>query len=640
MRRTFCYYFFFFLYLEIVLHWACYQSVSFSFLLMAFLFTIPFAILFGMLCSFFKKERINGILFKVITTFFIILYLSEMIYYQIYNSFFSYQGLLFLSAVKDGFDKVFQTIVENIGFVILFLLPLGFIYSKHTKYLKRLESLECFAFACFFILFQLFPTFIISYSDKDDFYSMYHLYYHLNVPLFNVENFGFLTSTRMSLQRELFGFQEQVPESEDILNNDSTSLLSSTKVEFNKSSIDFSKVSAPNDTIQQLHDYFGSVKPTSKNQYTGYFKDKNVILIVAESLDMVAVDSTLTPTLYRMTSEGMLFENYFSPTYPAGTADGEYMIEWGLLPIIGNNYSLIDMVYNEAPYILPNVFKELGYKTYAYHNYYGYYNYRNQYFAHLPWDEYKFGDRGMNLYMEKYHASDVDLMVQSVPDYKDEERFFAYYITLSGHGSYDTGSNYIVKKNWNLVSGTNYSANLKGYLAANIELDRGLAHLIQELEKSGALDDTVIAVTSDHTPYYLTGDQLNQKSSIDRNDKFDRNRGIFFIWNSEMKTGTKVEKYAMNIDVLPTLLNLIGYPYDSRLLMGKDILSNSEGLAILSDRSWINEYGRYDTSRQKFYPASDKVVGEQYVAMKNQEVAKMFQISSTMQYQDYYQYLF
>ena len=57
------------------------------------------------------------------------------------------------------------------------------------------------------------------------------------------------------------------------------------------------------------------------------------------------------------------------------------MLEWGILPIIGENYSLIDMVYNTNPYILPREFKSMNYNTYVYHDYFGYYNYRKKYFS-------------------------------------------------------------------------------------------------------------------------------------------------------------------------------------------------------------------------------------------------------------------
>lgn len=641
MRRTFCYSFIFLLYLEIILHFACYQNITGPFLILVLLFNVGFSFLMTLLCSAFSNSRINGIIFKALMTLIIIIYIAELIYYKIYGFYFSYKGLLFIGAVKDGFDKVLKTIGENIIFVILFILPLIFIYSKHTKNLTQMNMKDVLTFTMFVFLFQLYSVFIIDQVNKDEFYSLYNLYYKMDVPLYNVENFGFLTATRLSLQREITHFKEEIPENEDILSNTPSVLAGVTKLEYNKMDIDFNTLIAneQNGTIKSLHEYFAEEKPTVKNAYTGMFKDKNVILILAESLDKVAIDPVLTPTLYKMTQEGIFFENYYTPTYPAGTADGEYMVEWGLFPIIGNDYSLIDMVYNRGPYILPNVFKSLGYTTYAYHNYYGYYNYRNKYFSALPWDVYKFGT-DMDLYMEKFHGSDLEMMEKSVGDFVNQDKFFTYYITLSGHGSYDTGSNYIARKNYHLVQNLGYSSNLKGYLAANIELDRGLEKLEQSLRDSGKLDDTIIMVTSDHTPYYLSGYELNTRSQIDRVNKFGRNQGICFLWNSKLPKPIKVDKYGMNVDLLPTILNLIGYPYDSRLLMGTDLLASGSGIAILSDRSWINEYGSYDNSKGVFYQNDGVQLGEQYISSINQAIAKKFQVSTTMQYEDYYKYLF
>ena len=70
------------------------------------------------------------------------------------------------------------------------------------------------------------------------------------------------------------------------------------------------------------------------------------------------------------------------------------------------------------------------------------------------------------------------------------------------------------------------------------------------------------------------------------------NRSNFILWNSEAKT-VEVDKVGSQIDVLPTLLNLFGIEYDSRLIIGKDILSDAPGLAIFSNRSWVSDYGTY-----------------------------------------------
>ena len=315
------------------------------------------------------------------------------------------------------------------------------------------------------------------------------------------------------------------------------------------------------------------------------------------------------------------------------------MLEWATLPIIGENYSLIDMVYNTNPYILPRILKNNGYKTYAYHNYSGNYNRRKKYYSTLNFDGTKYCGEGINTQCDHFHGSDLDMMAQTVDDYIKEDRFYAYYITLSGHGSYDS-TNFIAEKHLDKLNGYNYPSQLKYYLAANIDFDLAMENLLNKLKESGKLDDTVIVVSSDHSPYYLTNQQVNIRSSIDRTNNFDRNRGSLIIYNSSLKNKDVINKYAMNIDVLPTMLNMLGLEYDSRIIIGKDIMAtNNDGLVIFPNRSWINGMGSYDSTTSKFNPFVDNI-DQKYVDKVTKDVNDKFQVSVNMQYNDYYKYIF
>ena len=96
----------------------------------------------------------------------------------------------------------------------------------------------------------------------------------------------------------------------------------------------------------------------------------------------------------------------------------------------------------------------------------------------------------------------------------------------------------------------------------------------------------------------------------------------------------------MNIDVLPTILNMLGLKYDSRLIIGKDIMStNTEGLVVFPDRSWANNNGSYDTANGKFTPYTSNV-DDKYVQKITQDVNQKYNVSVNMQYKDYYKYVF
>ena len=130
-------------------------------------------------------------------------------------------------------------------------------------------------------------------------------------------------------------------------------------------------------------------------------------------------------------------------------------------------------------------------------------------------------------------------------------------------------------------------------------------------------------------PYTLTIDQVNEVSNYVRDDVVEVNRSNFILWNSKMDEQVEVNKVGSQIDVLPTLLNLFGIEYDSRLMMGKDILSDAPGVAIFSNRSWVSDYGTYFSSKKEFVPKENVEIPENYVSEMNRSVANKFTMSQS-----------
>lgn len=641
MRKALGTYFIFLFYLEIIFHLACFKGINIFNIFTLLNISLSFAVILTLITILIKKEKINKIITKVIFLIVTIIFCAQLIYYRIYESFFSINGLFFVGAVKDGYDKVLLTIFQNIFIIILLFLPTILIWIKYPKKIEPINKIEGLALSLLLILGISYTTVAVLFVDKESDYSLYNLIFKINMPTLNVENFGLLASSSISIERKIFGFEPVRQQKEDILTNKKTSLSSNVNVKYNEENIDFAKLinNESNQTIKELHEYFNNQIPTEQNSFTGLFKDKNIIFIMAESFDEIAIDEELTPTLYKLKNEGIKFNNYFAPKYPASTADGEYMLEWATLPIIGENYSLIDMVYNVNPYILPRSLKNNGYKTYVYHNYTGAYNRRKKYFSTLNFDGMKYCGEGITTQCDHFHGSDIDMMNQTIDDYLNQDKFFAYYITLSGHGSYDS-SNFIANKHLHKLTNYNYPSQLKYYMAANIDFDLSLQILVNKLKESKKLDNTVIIISSDHSPYYLTNDQVNIRSKVDRTNNFDRNRGSLIIYNSTLKESYSIDKYAMNIDVLPTILNMLNISYDSRILIGKDIMAtSSEGIAIFPDRSWVNNKGSYDSKTKKFTPYTENI-DEKYISKITQDVNDKYQVSVNLQYNDYYKYIF
>lgn len=117
-------------------------------------------------------------------------------------------------------------------------------------------------------------------------------------------------------------------------------------------------------------------------------------------------------------------------------------------------------------------------------------------------------------------------------------------------------------------------------------------------------------------------------SKYERDEIVEVNKSNFILWNSKMENPIYVDKVGSQIDVLPTLLNLFGIEYDSRLIVGQDILSSNEGLAIFSNRSWTSDYGTYFSKENKFIPKEGKKIEEGYVKRINNIVANRFTMSN------------
>ena len=371
------------------------------------------------------------------------------------------------------------------------------------------------------------------------------------------------------------------------------------------------------------------------------FKDKNLIVLVGESFSSLAIREDLTPNLYKLYKEGFQFDNFYTPIFPVSTADGEYITDTSLIPKEGV-WSFLRVAGNYMPYSYANVFEKQGYSSNAYHNHTATYYERDKYIETMGYNSYLAVGTGLEDRMDtsNWPNSDYEMVKTTVDDYINNEKFMAYYMTVSGHMNYTKIGNMMVYRNWDQVKDLPYSNKAKGYLAANIELDKAVGELLSRLEQAGKLEDTVIVISGDHYPYGLTLGEINELSTFERDDKFEKFRMPFLIWSGSMKGPIKVEKIGSSLDVLPTVLNLFGAEFDSRLLMGRDILSDSDPIVIFSDRSFITDKGRYNSLTEQFTPNEGVTVEEGYVDKINTIIYKKYQMSRLILENDYYKHVF
>ena len=644
---------FFFLaivYAEFFLKLYCFQVVPVRGLIFTALFTLPAALLLGLWCAAVRPKTGRRILLAV-TAVICVWMASQAVYYRLFETFMSLSSLVRTPMVAGEFGGMaLGNILKSWFPIVMLSLPFVGAVAGRTWLLdgekpRRRDGVQWAAAA---LVIQMAIT-LLTLQVNSGPVTLYHIYSQSDAAELMVTNFGVLTNTRRELVRIVFGAR-----AESVLDPENTGLGS-----FGDESalpeqrprpipdendrvmdVDFDALAAAEEDsdLLAMHEYFASVEPTEKNEWTGYFKGKNLIWIVGEAFSGLALDPELTPTLYRLSREGFVFNNFYTPLWGLSTSDGEYVTTTGLIPKAGT-WSYLQSAENYMPFGFGHQFSALGYRTLAYHNntytYYG----RDESYPNMGYEYYGVGN-GLDV-ARTSPASDLEMMEKSLPQYLYEDRFMVYYLTFSGHLNYNREQNDMSAKHWELVEDRPLTEGPKAYLASQVELDRAVGYLLEQLEAAGKLDDTVIVLSGDHYPYGLQDEEISELLGHPVDPDFEKYESALILWNSEMKQPVQVDKYCSSLDVMPTLANLFDLEYDSRLLAGRDILSDAPGLVIFSNYSFLSERGAYRFTREQFTPWGEgQPDDEQYVAQTVQDVRDRFRFSALILDEDYYRRLF
>jgi lipoteichoic acid synthase len=369
--------------------------------------------------------------------------------------------------------------------------------------------------------------------------------------------------------------------------------------------IDFSALaaSAPDEAAATLSNYFASISGSAHNEYTGLLEGYNLIYICAESFCSAVISEEVTPTLYRMANEGVVLTNFYN-SFKNTTTNGEFALLTGLWPDVSRkadmgetNGSFGQSVRNYMPYGPGNIFRALGVDSFAYHNYYGTYYGRYKTHANLG---YSCKFRGDMRFTDTWPASDLQMMEQSVDDYIGLDRFNVYYMTFSGHGPYNIKYNDICHRNFKYVpetvNGNKLTVHARCYLASNLEVERSMEYLLNRLEEAGKLNNTLIVLAGDHYPYYLTDEAAESILGELPEKDFEHYHSTCIMWCGGLDEPIVCDAPCCNVDILPTILNLLGIEYDSRMLSGTDVLSDDLHAAMLYNKSFITDKVKYNAA--------------------------------------------
>lgn len=337
----------------------------------------------------------------------------------------------------------------------------------------------------------------------------------------------------------------------------------------------------------EINDWFATRPKKTNNEMSGLFKDKNVVLVLMESMDDWMITPEDTPILYRLMGEGIEFTNFYTPGYgTARTINSEFCVNTGIyLPTTGDY--VFDYVTNDFSQSIASQARANGYTAEVFH-------YNDPSFYSRGVFEPAMGYNAYHCYADYETDKDKlydDNLLFDIPQLNQlffrEGQTFNTIITRSAHLSYvynEVLSHYALKQypeyRGKYGSQEEDCARVKAKLVDDL-----FARLLQELEANGQLDNTVIIGVTDHYTYgYKAMDELYALSGVEHDLLLEKTP--CFVWATDCPD-ISVEKTLNTSDFLPTILNLLGYdsPYH---YLGQDAFDpNYKGYALFPNGSWI-----------------------------------------------------
>ena len=659
------------------------------------LFAVAFACLFSLIATISRNRKAHLVLGLIVTIFWSVMFLLEYFILDPFKNFMKISEILSgagNAAQPDFAKRTFGLVLRGFWRIILFALPIvgWFLANKYLK-LRRLLTRGVrrylFYVGMIFTVVAVFFALVISKDSRKltDSYQFTEAVNSFGLPVALVrEEIGGepadygdpdFSNSKVDYNAPA-GTSEQnpsgtpkptdgpapsgsdVPDPTDPLDPTASEPVSEQPTEpitpakaYSSLAIDFPSLiqNARSADVKKVHEHVYSLMPSKTNEMTGIFQGKNLILITAEGFAKELIREDLTPTLYRMYTKGITFTDYYQPAWGGSTSTGEYSILTGLEPYDGVN-SIMETVGHNMYMTIGNQLRRLGYFSRAYHNnsytYYG----RDKTHENLGYEKYIGMGNGMEEGVKKrWPESDQEMINFTVKQYIDKQPFSIYYMTVSGHGLYSWQGNSMSYLHKDEVQDLPYDDTIKAFFACNIEVELAMRDLIAQLEEAGIADDTVIVLTADHYPYCLEKsdtwnnpkDCLSELYGYQVNDCFGQDHNALLIWSGCLEDkNIQVDTPVYSLDILPTLSNLFGVEWDSRLLPGRDVFSDAVPLVLWPNRSWKTDMGSYNARTGKFTPAPGVTVPEGYTDEIDQLVRQKIRFSDDVLDLDYYNILF
>lgn len=368
--------------------------------------------------------------------------------------------------------------------------------------------------------------------------------------------------------------------------------------------------------LAKVKKFVATQKLPDNIQYYGTQKGKNVFMIHLESFQQFLIDykvdgQEVTPNLNQFYHDQntLSFDNFYNQVGQGKTSDAEMMQENSLFGLATGS-AMVKYGTNNTFESLPAILGQRGYTTAAFHGdvasfwnrdntykSFGYdYFFSKSYYPNANKANYNVG-YGMK---DKIFLRDSAQYIEQLP-----QPFYAKLITVTNHYPYD-----LDKQNIDFPATKTGDNTVDGYVQTAHYLDQSFGELMAYLKKVGLYNNSVFVLYGDH--YGISENhqpaiaQLLGKDKVTNYDLANFQKVPFMIHATGLKGGID-HTYGGEIDMMPTLLDLLGVPDDGMTMFGQDMLSSDyKGKVVFRDGDWItptytkfnNQYFNTQTGQQ------------------------------------------
>ena len=534
------------------------------------LFTITWACLFiGISLS--LKSKIGKSVYLGVNILFLIMFLTNGIYYSTTHNFFDF---ILLESTSEGAPYMMDCIKNcNVWIYIWFVIIIFTIYIGFKKIPKK----DNFNYKNVIIVVLVF------------------LLIHLLLPnLYGSANSSLEWNTWQNPRNIYKNFNDA---------NKSMSITGLYEYTIRNFYITFlqTEEEETSEDYEFLMEAF-SVNNNEVNKYTGIFKNKNLIFVQLEGIDDWLLTEKDMPTLYGMLNNSFVFQNHYSYYNGGGsTFNSEFAVNTGFITPLSYTQNAYSFNKNSFPYSMANMFKNQDYVVNAFHMNSGEYYSRQTNYTNWGYDKY-YGLLDINDYKDKSYTLDRELINDVTFQEKmfsKDSKFVDYIITYSNHLPF-TNTKGVCKLLYDMEIDLDDTVDMGEESSSTFvqlteeECIRKQAHetdymmelLLKKLTELNLIDDTVIVVFTDHYLYTVEDKTILDKYKNTSNNLI--NKTPFFIWQNNMKR-TNIKEVTSQLNILPTTLNLFGINYNPNYYIGSDALSqNYKGIVFFSDYSWYD----------------------------------------------------